>query len=297
MSIAWGDFMKKLLSTTVAFGLLALPALAADLKPVYKAPPPVPVCAWCGFYVGANAGYTWSSDSYDTSAVGTSFNPVAPAGAGAIANALATLGTTALSPSKNGFIGGGQVGYNWQFGNIVAGLEADIQGASASGSAAVSTVTPLSGPGITPGQYTSTLAVSERLNYLGTARGRAGFLVTPAWLLYGTGGLAYGGVSGNAAISAAESDGNPPYPPVSAATGFSGTRTGWTAGAGIEWMLAPHWIVRGEYLHYDLGSVTTGFTLTQVNLFAGGVPWGAATYSSTAKFDGDIVRGAVSYKF
>jgi outer membrane immunogenic protein len=56
--------MKKSLLATVAFGLLAVPAMAADLAPVYKAPPAVPVCLWCGFYVGVNAGYTWNSESY-----------------------------------------------------------------------------------------------------------------------------------------------------------------------------------------------------------------------------------------
>jgi outer membrane immunogenic protein len=104
-------------------------------------------------------------------------------------------------------------------------------------------------------------------------------------------------VSGNTTINAAESLGNSPYPPVAGASGFSGTRAGWTAGAGIEWMFAPRWIVRAEYLHYDLGSVSTGFTLTQVNLVVGGAPWGAAVVTSNTKIDGDIVRAALSYKF
>ena len=285
--------MKKLLLTTAAFGFVALPAMAADL-PVYKAPLPVPVCVWCGFYVGANAGYTWSNESYGTAGAVSFISPLFPTGAGAIANALATLSTTGFSPNGNGFNGGGQAGYNWQFGNIVAGFETDIQGASANGSSAASLVTRLTG---FPESYASTIAVSEKLNYLGTVRGRAGFLLTPAWLVYATGGFAYGGVSGNTAIAATESLGNPPYPTVSGGAGFSGTRTGWTAGGGIEWMFAPHWIVRAEYLHYDLGSVTTGFTLTQFNLNAAGVPWGSAVVTTKAKIDGDIARAALSYKF
>jgi outer membrane immunogenic protein len=286
--------MKKLLFTTVAFSLLALPAMAADLVPIYKAPPPVPVCAWCGFYVGVNAGYTWSNDTYDTVGAVSYINPAGPVGGGAVAGALATLGTTAFSLHKDGFIGGGQAGYNWQFGNLVAGFETDIQGASANSSVTVPAVTPLAG---FAESYASTVAVSEKLNYLGTVRGRAGFLFTTAWLIYATGGLAYGGVSGHTAISAAESLGNPPYPPVAGASGFSGTRAGWTAGAGIEWMFAPRWIVRAEYLHYDLGSVSTSFTLTQVNLVAGGAPWGAAVVTSNTKIDGEMVRAALSYKF
>jgi outer membrane immunogenic protein len=285
--------MKKLLLSTVAFGALAGPAIAADMMPLPVAPP-VAVCIWCGFYVGVNMGYTNSIDTYDTNGTVSFINPANPANAVAFAGALATLGTASFSPSNNGFIGGGQAGYNWQFGAILAGLETDFQGLVAGGSRTINPVVPLSG---LVGSYTSTNIATENLAYLGTVRGRAGFVFAPTWLVYATGGLAYGQVSGTTGITTTVSPGNPLFPTASGVSSFSGIHIGWTAGAGFEWMFAPGWIARAEYLHYDLGTATSSFTLTQVNLAAGGAPWGSAVITTSKRFDGEILRAGVSYKF
>ena len=118
--------MRKLLLSGAAFTALAVgPAIAADLSvraPRY-APPPPPVYSWTGFYAGLNAGYEWTNnDSVDSVGIKSFANPNFLAGSTAVANALAGLGTYNLGGNNNGFIGGGQIGYNRQFGSWVTGL-------------------------------------------------------------------------------------------------------------------------------------------------------------------------------
>ena len=105
----------------------------------------------------------------------------------ALSTALAT-GDPGLKP--NGFIGGGQIGYNYQFANsFVIGLEADLQGIA--GNTATNS---FSGSGVPVGSpaetINSTVISTKKFDYLGTVRGRAGYLITPTLLIYGTGGLA-----------------------------------------------------------------------------------------------------------
>jgi outer membrane immunogenic protein len=291
--------MKRFLLTTVAFGALALPAMAADMNPapVYRAPPPpVPVAffSWTGLYIGGTAGGAWLNG--DVTAGGTTVCNAAVVGCGAneFSNALAAGLPSSFSNKPSGFIGGGEIGYNWQAGQWVYGLETDFSGSSVSGSSAFSSsVTPAGFPANTVN--VSALA-SEKLNYLGTVRARAGFLVTPPVLVYATGGFAYGGI--NASASLAESVGGPCAcgPGAGVAASVSTTRTGWTVGGGVEWMFAPNWTVKGEYLYYDLGSTTYAFPgLVQTN--STGAPFFGANGSTTVDFKGSIARAGVNYKF
>ena len=79
-------------------------------------------------------------------------------------------------------------------------------------------------------------------------RGRFGYLLMPTLLIYGDGGLAYGGVNVSTSIFQA----NLPFTPAFASFGnLSGTEVGWTAGGGVEWMFLPNWSVKAEYLYYD----------------------------------------------
>src|ERR1700732_1004791 len=171
--------MKKtaLLAVSTILGLTAS-ASAADLaaRPVYtKAPVMSPVYNWTGFYVGANAGYAWGK---------TDATLVAGPGWGATNAAfLAANGSPTLHP--NGFIGGGQIGYNWQFAPTwVFGLETDIASVSAKATRATGV---LVGGSLNPYSETDT----SKINWLGTVRGRVGYVAGPV-LIYGTGGLAYG---------------------------------------------------------------------------------------------------------
>jgi outer membrane immunogenic protein len=160
---------------------------------------------------------------------------------------------------KGGF-GGGTVGYNWQISNWVLGVEGDISKSDIKGAGD-------SAPGYScsfPGGCVSDI------KWFGTVRGRAGY-AAGAWLLYGTGGAAFGRV----------------HTGFSPTTTFDGTnnRTGWTAGAGIEYGFAQHWSAKLEYLHVDLGKDF------QWTTFLNGTDPGL----TRASFD--LVRGGVNYRF
>src|SRR5580693_4542011 len=296
--------MKKLALAVSVLAISAVSASAADMAPapVYTKGPPIevaPSCVWCGFYVGGNVGYAQSeSTSVNSSAVVT--NPGFIGGGIPSIPAAAAAGLTTGIPvgSQKGIIGGGQFGYNFQSGRFVAGFEADIQGLS--GRATGTSVTAFSAAGILPGS--ATLTAANSVSWLGTVRGRIGIAVVPNFLIYGTGGLAYGGVNSSTGINQAFSGADAAVlglNSTSLASGnFSETRVGWTVGAGGEWMFTSNWSAKLEYLHYDLGSANYG---TTVNNFAGVPIAGTLLYtlgqSSSTNFRGDIVRVGLNYKF
>lgn len=195
--------MKKLLLGTAALAVLAMmaPASAADLaaRPYTKAPP-VPYIApttWSGLYLGGFGGYGWTGDRNSA--------------AGGI--------------DMTGGFGGGTLGFNWQNGNVVFGLEADVAGADIGASAGV--------PGV--------LWAKSQIDAFGTVRGRVGLTPSPSTLLYVTGGYAWA----NNKLSV----------DVLGVTGSdSRTHSGWTVGAGLEYMFAPNWSGKIEYLYADLES-------------------------------------------
>lgn len=323
--------MKRILIPAVALAITGGATFAADLPsrkaPAYLPPPPPPPM-WTGFYVGLNAGGTWAnSNSIQMAAFGvpqtTDFygfgTSVTGASNYALASAAALTGNLNASSSA-GFIGGGQIGYNWQFyTSFVAGMEADIQGmTSSSGSRTAVTAVPLPVDGWwAPGTVlTSAVSASSRLDYIGTVRGRLGWLVTPTLLLYGTGGLAYGGVSANLAYAQWNNNGNF-YPdpfttlntfgPASGVANFSNTQVGWTAGGGLEWMFWPNWSAKVEYLYYDLGSIRVSSAISAPYNVAeipgpGGFPafsgiWATTLTTASMRFNGNIVRAGVNYHF
>ncbi len=293
-----------LISTVSALAFTQI-ASAADLPtkaPAYMPPPP-PVMTWNGFYIGLNAGWHWDNGSFDSVGTPSFANPNFLAGSQAVAGALAGIGTYSFGNNNNngGFIGGGQIGYNWQFGTWVAGLETDIQWLDHHDNADSQTVT-VNLVGF-PEHYTAVQSAERQVDWLGTFRGRIGFLATPAFLAYVTGGLAYGGVKSSASVSAQESLGPATYPPVFGGIDLSDTRVGWTVGGGVEWMFAPQWSLKGEYLYYDLGSMDGSYTLQQncapaacAGLPAGGL-WAAATVNTHTEFKGSIARAGINYHF
>lgn len=272
--------MRKLLLSGVPLAVLAGPAFAADLPSTKDAPvfvAPSPIFNWTGFYAGANAGYGWGpakarlqlpadpgSQSF--------FNPALAAGA---------LPAT-LNFNRSGFIGGGQIGYNYQINSVVLGLEADIQGADVGGSSALTTINT---PGFVAGNYSA----RSTLDWLGTVRGRLGFTPVERWLVYATGGLAYG--HSNRSYSAVAPMSNDFF-----SSSRSSTNVGWTLGAGVEWAVNNNWSIKAEYIHYclscstdittpggrDLALVAAGFTQPLANKFSNG---------------GDIVRVGLNYRF
>jgi len=270
--------MKKL-----AFGVavsasvfVAGSALAADLPaPAYKAPAVAPFAYnWTGFYIGGNAGWVGSANSTVTN-VGTD------TGAGGLGSVLAGGGLPAsVNVPFSGFLGGGQIGYNWQINYWVVGLEADADWVSARGS---TTVVFPGGPFVP-----NTSTYSRELDWLGTFRGRVGVTATPSLLLYATGGLAVGQTRIGSTESCPAAN-----PPCSSEPGMtnqsSNTAVGWTVGAGTEWMFAPHWSLKAEYLYVDLGSHSSTIIYT----------YGAnsSTLTSTVRDTENIARAGVNYHF
>jgi outer membrane immunogenic protein len=275
-------FARKLGLAGVA-GIAAISAgaaVAADLPAAYR--PPVkavavaPLPTWTGFYIGGNIGYGWDDRSTDISATSTD-----PTLTPALAAILAAGSYPAsLSPSAKGVIGGGQVGYNWQLASQgLIGLEADLQGSGIKGSA---------GQSLSPALFDMTsTGVTKSIDWFGTVRGRLGLLVTPQWLLYATGGFAYG--QAKSSFTTTDLTGGCIAGGTLCAVGSSsGLRTGWTAGAGAEAMLAPNWSVKVEYLYVDLGSSTLGIASSTIP---------AIVFNTSTSYREQIARVGVNYHF
>jgi outer membrane immunogenic protein len=260
--------MKNLALVLAALGLSTVAVSAADMPGRY-AKAVATVATWTGCYVGVNAGYSWGDGSSSLA-----LQPSVPAWTFFSTGFAAFDGRYAGSPS--GALGGGQAGCNYQSGMFVVGIEADIDylGASKTTSRA----------GIAQGPQLGT--VSQKLDWLGSVRGRVGISPGSNWLLYATGGLAYGNTSFSHQLVATNLPGTP---------GFAGAfdndfRTGWIAGAGAEYMVTPNWTVKGEYLYYDLGSTrVVGLPFNQP---ANGL--GADGLYTTR---GSIARAGLNYKF
>jgi outer membrane immunogenic protein len=278
------------LSTAASAGAFAADLAVNARQPPIKVPaapvvPPTPIVSWAGWYAGVNAGWVNSTDELNTVATPTP-NDVLGVGPGS-SETLAAL-TTGTVPvgHRSGFIGGGQIGYNWQFGTFVTGFETDIQGLS--GLSSTGSITTTGVAGTVPVISTQTATTDTR--FLGTVRARLGFLAMPTLLVYGTGGLAYGGVSASTSLLQV----GPSIGAMGTGAGsLSDTRIGWTAGAGVEWMFAKNWSAKLEYLHYDLGTGSFVWAATS-DLF--NIPV-YQTNVSSVRFDGDLVRAGVNLHF
>lgn len=260
------NILKLVLVAGVASASLVSAAIAADL-PTRKAPPApyVPMVApfsWTGFYVGANVGGIWGSGS---SSVNATYN----------GNTVASgYFPTSVGSGSSGWLGGGQAGYNYQMGQMVLGLETDMQGSSNSHSATYT------GAGVNYLGGAVTTTTQRNLDWLGTTRARIGFSPLPDnhLLLYGTGGLAYGG--GSASLSATAPNGATWY-------GSNGsTEVGYALGAGAEYALTQNWTVKAEYLYYSLQSANFS---TQVS--------NNLVFNAKVSPAGSIARVGVNYKF
>jgi outer membrane immunogenic protein len=318
--------MKKLATYVVAgVALFGSPAVAADLarKMPVKAPPPpppAPIYNWTGFYVGGNVGYSWGRASADVNYFAPNSNgALAPCGNTFVPGALCINGSDTVD--MNGVIGGVQAGYNWQNANYLLGVEADFQGTgqrgtrdfTASFNAGFNTATFL-------GQNLGTAAISitERMPWMGTVRGRVGYIANQ-WLVYATGGLAYGRIEVDSSASAtavvsttcsAPINFNIATPSTCPVWGFSGsgvTKIGWTVGGGTELALGGNWTARVEYLFVDLGSFDTTFTglsgcfgVSGVGAGAGNLgctPEAAGTGTIHSRITDNIVHVGLNYQF
>lgn len=248
-------------------------ALAADL-PV-KAPPPVVASyGWTGFYIGLNAGYGWGRAKTDETGVDPLI--VIPAqGVGSL--------PTSFNKRVDSFVGGGQIGYNWQSGQYVLGIEADFAYIDFHADSVYAVGVIAFNPALTTTQ-------SSRLRWLGTVRPRVGWLWTPSTMIFATGGLAYGGAKGSTSVS------TPASCPL--ANGFcsvgSGSKTvfGWTAGGGFEMLLGSNWTGKIEALYFDVGDLEYP-VISTANFGIGGTE----ILRSSTSFTGVIVRAGLNYRF
>jgi outer membrane immunogenic protein len=223
--------MHRLLLTVFAL-LFTTAVQAADLPvkaPAYKAPPPV-AYNWTGFYFGGHVGWGW--EHHTVVNVGTVNSTNFPAG-------------TTSSGDLDGFLGGLQFGYDWQFHpNWLVGLGVDFAWADIKGDQ----VNPSAvNPAIVSHPHTE-------YNWLTTATGRLGY-VAANWLLYVKGGAAWAGNKNNSYTT------NAAGVTVTTVTG-SRTRTGWTVGAGTEYRFAGSWSALFEYDYVDFGIGTLSSTVT-----------------------------------
>lgn len=304
---------KVAAALVAAVGLgMAQGAYAADMPvKAAKALPPAPSSDWTGAYIGVNVGYGLGEDP-------TTMSTVSGAGFPLIGGGVPLYGAPRdFTLRPDGFIGGLQIGYNYQFApHWVAGVETDFQGSGmkdsascliACGSPIVTTPTPAVLIGY-PVVF-SDLSAEHKVDWFGTVRGRIGYTASPT-LFYFTGGLAYGDVkrSGSVAGSTIHVSGGGPAPLGTAANSFAGsysastTKVGWTIGGGVEAKWFANWSVKAEYLYIDLGKVTDTFNTTFTYCFAAvycplglGSPAGVRTDSSDIRLH--VFRVGLNYQF
>jgi outer membrane immunogenic protein len=248
-------------------------AFAADMA--IKAPPPAPapVPTWTGFYGGIQFGGGWSDEAVNYSpndpAAAALLSGTVPASAGGSFPGQQPVASGYRIP-QSGAVGGVEAGYNWQWSNWVLGLEADFSASGMSGRASGTSFIQFTAP--PAGVFTQTTTAEQSIDWYGTVRGRLGWLATPNLLLFGTGGFAYGRVAGSANYIFNGAAGGLVIIPVGGfsvdclvnvtcmAGSSSETRTGWTAGGGIEYLLDQHWSAKVEYQFVDLGTETARVT-------------------------------------
>jgi outer membrane immunogenic protein len=271
--------MKKVWVACVGLAMFGgSSALAADMA-VKARPMPAPIYDWTGFYLGVSGGGIWSDPDITVDVSGPAGPNSTPA-----QNAIArSLGDRSVS-----WLAGVQAGYNYQMANkLLLGIEADISGTDLGTSQSITNLTPFIGRS----RKDITTMGSERLDWLGTVRGRVGYTGVDNLLVFVTGGLAYGGEKATLGVSSAAGFGAGPVP-FNLVASDSSVRVGWTVGAGAEVRLAsfgPNWSVKGEYLYYDLGS--DGLTVTHTL-----VPPPGFTASSDNNFRGSLLRVGLNYK-
>jgi len=257
--------MKIIVTSAAALLAMSGTALAADL-PTHKGPlvePIVPFFSWTGLYAGVNAGGVFSGSTVRTS--GT-----APF---TVSNVLASARPPFISKDDTGFIGGGQIGYNYQTGpHHLMGVEADIQyvGASSDFSRVGSTG--------------ANSAFRKKLDYLGTARFRFGYAFDRV-LPYATGGLAYGNATNRASFFSAAVPGQIDY-----FGSRNQTYLGFVLGAGLEYAVTNNISLKAEYLYYNLGGRNVAVNQQNFALTTG-------SYVSRFSNDGHIARGGLNYHF
>jgi outer membrane immunogenic protein len=238
--------MRRIIMGFVATSVLALAsasvASAADI-PV-KASYAPPAWSWTGFYLGAHVG----------------------SGFGTVESEIPGGGFALSSHNYNGFLGGGQIGFNWQTGPIVIGVEADASATSLKGTAPC---------------VVGFLVCKTNVNWLSTFTGRLGFTADKA-LIYVKGGAAWASFDSSASIAG-----------FNIATASDYSQWGATIGAGVEYAFAPGWSAKIEYDYINFGKHSVAFTTGGL----GGGFGGAGTTNIDVTQNVHLVKFGVNYRF
>jgi len=243
--------MKKYLLAGALVVASSSLALAADIEPA-----PEPVYDWTGFYLGVNAGAAWNNSSVDDDFDQLNIDP-----------ALADQLEDEIEGDQTEFTGGAQAGYNWQIDSIVLGVEADFNYLGFDQSSHINLI------GVAPLES----KLSFEADWFGTLRARLGF-AADNFLIYGTGGLAYGHSQVDAKLTVGQDTWK---------ADEDNVNWGWTIGGGAEYAFDENWIIGAEYLFVDLGDNDFDFDSNTVNENGDG--------NVDVQFS--VVRARLSYKF
>ncbi|MBN9041469.1 MAG: porin family protein [Rhizobiales bacterium] len=258
--------MKNTLMAAAALLIAGTTAsFAADLA--FKAPHVAPNWSWNGFYIGGNVGAGWGTTE-------SSLNSIAVVGVGAI-----PFGFPIAQNSRSGFLGGAQIGYNYQVGAAVLGLQADIAG--------------LDVKGTTP--CIIALSCTAKSDWLATVSGRLGGVVADKTLIYAKGGAAWMNTTHSVTIPVAGLGGGLGALGGSTTSSTENTALGWLIGFGAEYAFAPNWTAFIEYNYMEFGTKSSALDLTAL---AGGLG-GAGTATANVDFKNklSIAKIGVNYKF
>lgn len=256
--------------------------------PPAATPGPCPTCNWTGFFVGLNEATSIGHNrTHETASL---LPPTVDA-----VDVTNPVTDVLHTESPTGWGAGGQIGFNWQTGNLVLGAEGDWDWMSQRDT--FSNVNFIAG---TVGSTAAQVAITDdqKLKSLATVRGRIGWTEN-CFLWYVTGGAAWGRVESNYTFQGVNVDGGNGLATLPFAASVSTTKVGWTVGGGVEtpltfFGLSDRWTSKFEYLYVDLGSITNGFAIP----VAGVVTTPAVySFSSTSEIRDHIVRFGVNYRF
>jgi outer membrane immunogenic protein len=204
---------------------------------------------WTGVYAGGNLGYGNADATAD----------------------YALLGLPLISGSEqlSGAVYGAQLGYNYQLGRVVLGIETDIDATSQKATKTRLCATLVCGLSLTQSS-------EDSIPWLGTLRLRAGFAFD-RFLIYATGGAGYGSFKSTQTLTSLLG---------TVTTTTSDQHAAWVAGAGVEAALSQHWSVRAEYLYFDTGHINTTYSVAGIGLI-----------TEQSRLTESMMRLGVNYRF
>jgi outer membrane immunogenic protein len=266
--------------------LIGTPAFAADMAVKAPPPAPAPVYNWTGWYVGGNVGASFGRVKADINGAPVTVNiggPPIPVPGFAVSDTL----------EPSGFIGGGQIGYNWQYSPTwVLGLEADLQGSGEKDGITHNNPFAFTVLGDVDVIGAAVTNYEAKIDWFGTVRGRIGYVFGNGMVMsYVTGGLAYGKVELDATTTVSGTAAAIPFA-TSHAIRHSQVNIGWVVGFGTEGkLLIPGWTYKIESLYIDLGSDPETDNPILVSNASGGLITGHAHFTDA------ILRAGLNYQF